>query len=527
MSSTPLAGLAGIEHPGTVHRNLSVARLVEHALARQEGALADSGAFVAETGKHTGRSPKDRFIVRQGEPAEKVDWGSVNQPLEPAAFDALAQQIRSHLDGHELWVVDGYVGADPDYRIRVRVVTELAWHALFAHQLFRRPEPGELASFEPDFHLICAPSFLADPSRDGARSETFIGLDLERKQVVICGTAYAGEIKKSLFTAANYLLPTQDVLTMHCSANAGEDDVALFFGLSGTGKTTLSADSSRRLIGDDETGWSENGTFNLEGGCYAKCISLSEDKEPQIWRAIRFGSALENVVLDETTREPDYDNDSLTENTRAVYPLDFIEGFVPEGMSGHAKAIVFLTADAFGVLPPVSILDREGAMYHFLSGFTSKLAGTEVGLGSEPEATFSACFGSPFMPLAPSVYAEMLGDRIERHKASVFLINTGWTGGPFGVGERISLPLTRAIVRAAVAGALQDAETQVHPIFNLQVPLTCPGVPAEVLDPKGTWPEPEAYDKQARELADMMIENFATFAPGVPDAVVKAGPHPG
>ncbi|MDQ3784737.1 MAG: phosphoenolpyruvate carboxykinase (ATP) [Actinomycetota bacterium] len=519
--------LAGIERPGTVHRNQSVAQLVEQSLARQEGALASSGAFVAETGKHTGRSPKDRFIVRQGEPAEKVDWGSVNQPIEPEAFDALAQRIRSHLNGHELWIVDGYVGADPDYRISVRVVTELAWHALFAHQLFRRPAPDELESLEPDFHLICAPSFHADPERDGTRTETFIGLDLEHKQVVICGTAYAGEMKKSLFTAANYLLPTQNVLTMHCSANVGEhDDVALFFGLSGTGKTTLSTDASRRLIGDDETGWSENGSFNLEGGCYAKCISLSEEREPQIWRAIRFGSALENVVLDETTREPDYDNDSLTENTRAVYPLDFIEGFVPEGMSGHAKAIVFLTADAFGVLPPVSILDREGAMYHFLSGFTSKLAGTEVGLGSEPEATFSACFGSPFMPLPPSVYADMLGDRIERHNASVFLINTGWTGGPFGVGERISLPLTRAIVGAAVTGALQDVETQRHQVFNLEVPLTCPGVPAEVLDPKGTWPEPEAYDKQARELADMMIKNFETFASGVPDAVVKAGPQP-
>lgn len=519
--------LAGIERPGTVHRNLSVAQLVEHALARQEGVLASSGAFVAETGKHTGRSPKDRFIVRQGGPTEEVDWGLVNQPIELEIFDALAQRIRSHLNDCELWVVDGYVGADPQYRISVRVITEQAWHALFAHQLFRRPESDELESFEPDFHLVCAPSFHADPARDGTRTQTFIGLDLERKQVVICGTAYAGEIKKSLFTAANYLLPTQDVLTMHCSANVGDDDdVALFFGLSGTGKTTLSTDSSRRLIGDDETGWSENGSFNLEGGCYAKCINLSEDKEPQIWRAIRFGSALENVVLEEATREPDYDNASLTENTRAVYPLDFIKGFVPEGMAGHARAIVFLTADAFGVLPPVSLLDREGAMYHFLSGFTSKLAGTEVGLGSEPEATFSACFGAPFMPLPPSVYADMLGDRIERHNAAVFLINTGWTGGPFGVGKRISLPLTRAIVRAAVTGALAEAETRRHPILNLQVPLTCPGAPADVLDPKGTWANPEAYDRQARELADLMIKNFETFAPGVPDAVVKAGPEP-
>lgn len=524
MSSSPLAG---IEHPGTVHRNLSVAELVEHGLLREEGALASSGAFVAVTGRHTGRSPRDRFIVNQGKSAERIHWGPVNQPIEPDVFNALAKRIRVHLDGRELWVVDGYVGADPDHRIKVRVITELAWHALFAHQLFRRPEAAELGSFEPDFHLVCAPSFKADPERDGTRSETFIGLDLEGKQVVICGTAYAGEMKKSLFTAANYLFPTRDVLTMHCSANVGDrDDVALFFGLSGTGKTTLSTDPSRRLIGDDETGWSENGSFNLEGGCYAKCIHLSEETEPQIWRAIRFGSALENVVLDETTRQPDYDDDSLTENTRAVYPLDFIDGFVPEGMAGHAQAIVFLTADAFGVLPPVSLLDREGAMFHFLLGFTSKLAGTEVGLGSEPEATFSTCFGSPFMPLPPSVYADMLGERIERHNASVFLINTGWTGGPFGVGERISLPLTRAIVRAAVTGALEGAETKPHPIFNLQVPLACPGVPDELLDPKGTWPDPEAYDKQARVLADMMIENFETYAAGVPEAVVKAGPRP-
>ena len=525
MSSSPLAGIG---HPGPVHRNLSVAELVEHALGRDEGALASSGAFAAVTGKHTGRSPKDRFIVKQGSSAERVEWGAVNQPIEPKIFDPLAERIRSYLNGRELWMVDGYVGADPYYRIRVRVVTELAWHALFAHQLFRRPPPDELESFEPDFHLVCAPGYRADPERDGTRSETFIGLDLERKQVVICGTAYAGEIKKSLFTAANYLFPTQNVLTMHCSANVGDqDDVALFFGLSGTGKTTLSTDPSRRLIGDDETGWSENGSFNLEGGCYAKCIHLSEEKEPQIWRAIRFGSALENVVLDETTRDPDYDDDSLTENTRAVYPLDFIDGFVPEGMAGHASSIVFLTADAFGVLPPISLLDREGAMFHFLLGFTSKLAGTEVGLGSEPEATFSTCFGLPFMPLPPNVYADMLGERIERHGASVFLINTGWTGGAFGVGERISLPLTRAIVRAAVTGELRNTETKRHSIFNLEVPLSCPGVPDDLLDPRGTWPDPEAYDKQARELADMMIKNFETYAASVPDGVAKAGPQPG
>ncbi|MGH2694418.1 MAG: phosphoenolpyruvate carboxykinase (ATP), partial [Actinomycetota bacterium] len=383
---------------GTARGNLSVPALIERAVAREEGDLSASGALVSRTGARTGRSPKDRFFVSHGDSADRIDWGKANQPVEPAVFDALFQRAKGHLEGRELFVVDGYIGADPDHTIRLRVITELAWHAIFAKQLFRRPGPGELEDFDPEFVVVSAPNFAAVPDRDGTNSDAFVGLDLERKLVLICGTQYAGEMKKSIFTSANYLYPVQGVLPMHCSANVGErGDVALFFGLSGTGKTTLSADPSRRLIGDDEHGWSANGVFNFEGGCYAKCIRLSEEKEPQIWAAIRFGSVVENVVVDPRTREVDFDDDSITENTRVAYPLEFIPGFVPEGRAGHAQTIVFLTADAFGVLPPIARLSPESAKYHFLSGFTSKLAGTEAGLGSEPEATFSTCFGSPFL----------------------------------------------------------------------------------------------------------------------------------
>ena len=519
---------AGIANPGTVRRNPSVAELVEMSLQKGEGVLASSGALVSETGSHTGRSPKDRFIVAHGPSKDRIDWGNVNQPIEPQVFDALLERVRDHLAGADLFVIDGYVGADPDHRLKVRVVCELAWHALFGKQLFRRPSPDELATFEPDFTAVIAPSFAADPERDGTLTPTFVGLDLERKQYLVVGTAYAGEMKKSMFSVANYLLPVDDVLSMHCSANAGtnDDDVALFFGLSGTGKTTLSADPKRRLIGDDEHAWSANGVFNLEGGCYAKCINLSQRNEPQIWNAIRFGSVVENVVVDPATRVADYDDATLTENTRAVYPLDYIDNFIEQGSAGHAKTIVFLAADAFGVLPPVSILSAEAAMYHFLTGYTSKLAGTEVGLGDEPEATFSTCFGSPFIPLPASVYADMLGQRISKHEAQVFLINTGWTGGPFGVGERIDLPVTRAIVDAAVSGALAGVDTVRHPILNLDVPSSVPGVPADILDPRSTWPNPGDYDAKATELAQMIVSNFERFASSVPDEVVKAGPKP-
>jgi len=521
----PSENLAGVTEPGTLYVNPSAPELVELSIANGEGILARSGALVTRTGARTGRSPKDRFVVSSGQAKDKVAWGAVNQPVQPDVFDALQARVGEHLRGRPLYVVDAYVGADPNHRIKVRVVAELAWHALFAQQLFRRPSRDELEGFEPHFTVLSAPTFEAVPERDGTNSEAFIGLDLERKQVLICGTHYAGEIKKSLFAAGNYLLPQEGVLTMHCSANVGpDDDVALFFGLSGTGKTTLSADPTRRLIGDDEHGWSDTGVFNFEGGCYAKCINLSQENEPQIWNAIRFGSVVENVVVDPVTREADYDDATLTENTRAAYPLEFIPNFIPEARAGHAETIVFLAADAFGVMPPIARLSDEAAMYHFLSGFTAKLAGTEAGMGAEPQATFSTCFGSPFLPLRPGVYASMLGERIAKHGAEVFLVNTGWTGGPFGVGERMSLPHTRAMVKAATSGALKGIETRRHPIFNLDVPVSCPGVPPEVLDPRSMWADPEAYDAAARDLALMFVKNFERFADDVPEAVTKAGP---
>ena len=517
-------GLAGITKPGKVHRNLTAPELVEQSLSRGEGVLTRSGALVTGTGARTGRSPKDRFFVAHGAAKAQIDWGQTNRPFEPQVFDALQDRVRAHLEGRDLFVVDGILGADPDHQIPLRVITELAWHALFALQLFRRPSRDQLDSFEPQFTLLGAPTFEAVPERDGTNSEAFIGIDLERTQILICGTEYAGEMKKSLFTSANYLLPQQGVLPMHCSANVGDEgDVALFFGLSGTGKTTLSADPHRRLIGDDEHGWSDNGIFNFEGGCYAKCINLSERNEPQIWNAIRFGAVVENVVVDDA-RNVDYDDDSITQNTRVAYPLEYIPGFVPEGRAGHARTIVFLTADAFGVLPPISRLDPNAAMYHFLSGFTAKLAGTEAGLGAEPEATFSTGFGAPFLPLRPSVYAEMLGQRIAQHDASVYLVNTGWTGGGFGVGERMDLPSTRAMVEAATGGALRGVETRRHPIFNLEVPVSCPGVDDGLLDPQQTWSDPRAYEDQARELARMFVKNFERFADSVPASVVQAGP---
>jgi phosphoenolpyruvate carboxykinase (ATP) len=517
--------LAGIVAKGEVHRNASGSELVELSVKRGEAKLASTGALAAYTGSHSGRSPRDRFIAAHGRTKELVDWGGFNQPIEGEALDAILDRVRDYLGGRDLFVVDGYVGADPMHRINVRVIAELAWHANFARQLFRRPTWEEMKVFEPEFTVIVAAKFETVPERDRTRTSTFVGLDLERKQVVICGTQYAGEMKKSIFTAANYLFPRDDVLTMHCSANV--DDAgrsALFFGLSGTGKTTLSADPERRLIGDDEHAWSDRGIFNLEGGCYAKCINLSKEKEPQIYSAIRYGSILENVVLDPRTREPDYDDASLTENTRAVYPIEFIPNHVAAGMAGHPSAIVFLTADAFGVLPPVSVLTPSAAMYHFLSGFTSKLAGTEVGLGEKPEETFSTCFGAPFLPLAPITYVNMLRDRIARHSTQVFLVNTGWTGGPFGVGHRIDIEVTRAIVQAATSGALDGAPTSRHEIFNLDVPVSCPGVPDEVLDPQSTWASADAYVSAARDLAQRFHKNFDRFAASVPEDVRKAGP---
>ncbi|OUM88050.1 MAG: phosphoenolpyruvate carboxykinase (ATP) [Bacillus thermozeamaize] len=505
-----------------VHVNLPVSRLVEEAIRRREGILTAQGAFRATTGQYTGRSPKDKFIV--DEPAAReINWGKVNQPLSSSHFERLYQDLMQYVGKREWFLFQGFAGADPAYRLPIQVLTEYAWHNLFAHQLFIRPTREELAGFRPSFTVVAAPGFKADPKVHGTRSETFIVLSFEHRVVLIGGTEYAGEIKKSIFTVMNYLLPQQGVFPMHCSANIGpRDDVALFFGLSGTGKTTLSADPERRLIGDDEHGWSDRGVFNIEGGCYAKCINLSAEKEPQIWQAIRFGSVLENVVVDEATRQPDYDDASLTENTRAAYPVDFIPGAVIPGVGGHPEVILFLTADAFGVLPPIARLSKEQAMYHFLSGYTSKLAGTERGV-TEPEATFSTCFGSPFLPLHPSVYARMLGEKISRHNTRVYLVNTGWSGGPYGVGKRIDLRYTRAMVAAAINGTLEDVETVTDPVFGLQIPVHCPGVPAEVLQPRNTWSDKRAYDNQVRELARRFIENFEKFSDMAPE-LKAAGP---
>jgi phosphoenolpyruvate carboxykinase (ATP) len=510
----------------TVRRNLPVTALMEHSLRRDEGTrLASNGALVGYTGKRTGRSPKDKFTVKDARTADKIFWGEVNRPFEPDKFDALYARVLGHLKGRELFVQDLYAGADAQYRLPIRVVNELAWHNLFVRQLFVRPSAEQLKTHQPEFTVICAPSFQSDPSRDGTQSEVFILVDFTRRLVLIGGTHYAGEIKKSIFGVMNFLLPERNVFPMHCSANIGHDGVtALFFGLSGTGKTTLSADPKRRLIGDDEHGWSPDEIFNFEGGCYAKCIHLSQKNEPQIWNAIRFGCVLENVVLEEHTGMADYESDKLTENTRAAYPVDFIDNAVIPGVGGHPKNVVFLTADAFGVLPPIAKLTPEQAMYHFLSGYTAKIAGTEAGLGKEPQATFSTCFGAPFLPLAPKVYAEMLGRRLKEHNAQCWLVNTGWSGGPYGVGKRMSLPYTRAMVRAVVEGQLAKSQFETESAFGLAIPKSCPDVPSELLNPRNSWQDKAAYDRMATELANRFAKNFERF--DVPEAVREAGPAP-
>jgi phosphoenolpyruvate carboxykinase (ATP) len=480
---------------------------------------------VAETGKRTGRSPKDKFTVKDARTAERVLWGDVNQPFGPEKFDALYRRALTYLKDKELFVQDLFAGADPKYRLPVRIVNELAWHNLFVRQLFVRPSQQELSSHRPEFTVIAIPNLLGEPQRDATKSEVFILTDFNRGLILIGGTQYAGEMKKSIFGVMNFLLPERNVFPMHCSANVGSDGVsALFFGLSGTGKTTLSADPGRRLIGDDEHGWSASGIFNFEGGCYAKCIRLSQENEPQIWNALRFGSVLENVVLDAVTGVPNYDDDSITENTRAAYPVDFIDNAVIPGVGGHPKNVVFLTADAFGVLPPISRLTPEQAMYHFLSGYTAKVAGTEAGVGKEPQATFSTCFGAPFLPLRPKVYAEMLGARLKEHDAQCWLVNTGWTGGQFGVGKRMSLPHTRAMVRAAVDGRLKSAQFETEPAFGLSIPKSAPDVPAELLNPRNAWKDKAAYDRMAADLAERFAKNFERFE--VPEAVRAAGPAP-
>jgi phosphoenolpyruvate carboxykinase (ATP) len=529
--STDVERARGLESEGIrtdrVNWNLSTAALYEEAVRRQEGLIAEEGPLACRTGQHTGRSPNDKFVVREPSSEANIAWGKVNRPMDPAHFDALHRDVIASLTGKELYVQDCYAGADPAYQLPVRVITEYAWHSLFARNLFIVDTSAEQsASHVPAFTVIDSPRFQADPARHATNSEVVIALNFARKLVLIAGTSYAGEMKKSIFTVLNYLLPLRNVLSMHCSANIGPSgDVALFFGLSGTGKTTLSSDNERMLIGDDEHGWSDRGVFNFEGGCYAKTIRLSAEAEPQIYATTRrFGTVLENVVVDPETRLLDLDDDRYTENTRAAYPISFIENAVPLGQGGHPHNIVMLTADAFGVLPPVARLSLEGAMYHFLSGYTAKVAGTEQGV-TEPKATFSTCFGAPFLPLAPSRYATMLGERIKKHQARVWLVNTGWTGGPYGVGRRMKIGYTRAMIRAALSGALDSVSYQNDPIFNLEVPAECPSVPADVLKPRGTWQNAGDYDAQAAKLASMFVENFKAFEAEVSPAVRAAGPR--
>lgn len=504
--------------------NLSIPALYEAAIANHEGIIAQGGPLVVATGKYTGRSAQDKFIIKEPSSENHVDW-KANKPFDPAKFDALQERVSDYFKGHKPYVQDLFIAADPKYRLAVRVISEYAWQNIFANNMLIRPTEQERENFQPEFTVIDAANFKAVPERDGTRTETFILLNFAKKMVMIGGTEYGGEIKKSVFTLLNYLLPLQGVMSMHCSCNYGPaGDVAIFFGLSGTGKTSLSADPERTLIGDDEHGWGADGVFNFEGGCYAKVIKLSEKAEPEIYNTTRrFGTILENVVIDPTTRQLDLDSEALTENTRAAYPLEFIPNMDLKGRTGHPQNIFFLTADAFGVLPPISRLSEEQAMYQFLSGFTAKLAGTERGV-TEPQATFSTCFGAPFMVHHPSVYAELLGRKIREHGVKCWLVNTGWSGGPYGIGKRMSIQHTRAMIRAALNGELANVPTKIDPVFGLEIPQECPGVPAQVLNPRDTWTDPAAYDAKAQELAKMFNDNFKKYADGVSEAVRKAAP---
>lgn len=510
----------------TAARNLTPPALYEAAIREQEGIVALGGPLVVTTGKHTGRSPNDKFFVKEPGSEEHINWGKVNKPFDADKFEALYGRVMNHLSTRQLYTQDLFVVADPSYRLPIRVVSEYAWQSLFARNLFIRPQPSELEGFDPEFTVIDAANFQADPARDGTASSTFIIVNFARKVVLIGGTYYAGEIKKSVFTLLNYLMPLKNVMSMHCSCNVGKDeDVAIFFGLSGTGKTTLSADPERKLIGDDEHGWGNNGVFNYEGGCYAKVIKLSASAEPEIYATTQmFGTVLENVVIDPITRNLDLDSDKLTENTRAAYPLDFIPNIEPSGMTGHPKTIIMLTADAFGVLPPISKLTPEQAMYHFLSGYTAKVAGTEKGV-TEPQATFSTCFGAPFMVHHPTVYARLLGEKIAQHEVNCWLINTGWSGGPYGVGQRMSIKYTRAMVRAALNGQLNNVSYTTDPVFGLAIPDECPDVPAEVLSPRNTWKDGVEYDAKAQHLAHLFVENFKQYAEHASDGIKAAGPR--
>jgi phosphoenolpyruvate carboxykinase (ATP) len=511
---------------GQVFANLSSAELYEYAIRNGEGVVAAAGPLVVRTGKHTGRSPGDKFIVREPATEATVWWGDVNHPLDEAHYETLRDRVLAHVAAKRLYAQDCFIGAHPTHRRSLRVYTETAWASIFAENLFIRPTPEQLADFAPNFVILDVPSFKADPAIDGTRSETAIVVHLSRMEIIIVGTEYAGEIKKSAFTVMNYLLPDEGVLPMHSAANAGQDgDSVVFFGLSGTGKTTLSADPMRVLVGDDEHGWGPDGVFNFEGGCYAKTIRLSPMYEPDIFSTTRrFGTILENVDLDPVTRELDLESERFTENTRGAYPLHFISNASDTGVAGQPTHLVLLTADAFGVLPPISRLTHAQAAYHFVSGYTAKLAGTEVGV-KEPKATFSACFGAPFLPRHPAEYAAMLIERLATHDVKTWLVNTGWTGGPYGTGRRMPIDHTRSMVRAALGGHLDGVPTEVDPVFGVAVPTACPGVPSEVLTPRGTWADSAAYDAMATLIAEMFDENFAQYADRMPAAVREAGPQ--
>ena len=510
-------------NPSKIHRNLSVEKLLEAATQKNEGMITSTGSLSVKTGKYTGRSPDDRFIVFDDLTHDKVHWAKVNKQIPTETFEKLSQKMKKFVDGKELYIFDGFVGADPENRLPIRVINDHAWQSLFVHQLLIRPSATELESHEPEFTIICINDFEAIPEVDGTSSNAFILINLSKKLVLIGTTNYAGEIKKAIFSVMNFILPSKGVFPMHCSANIGKDgDTSLFFGLSGTGKTSLSADPQRMLIGDDEHGWSDKGIFNFEGGCYAKCINLKEKHEPQIWNAIKNGAVLENVVINKESLKPDFADGSLTENTRAAYPLHYIPGAVIPSVGGNPKVIIFLTADAMGVLPPLAKLSKNAAMFHFMSGYTSKLAGTEIGV-KEPKAVFSKCFGAPFMPRPASVYAEMLGEKISKHNTSVYLINTGWSGGPYGVGERIKIEYSRAMVTAALTGSLDIVKFSHNDIFNLDVPTECPNVPSEVLEPRNMWIDKDAYDLSAKKLAQMFVDNFKKFE-NISNEIRLAGP---
>lgn len=515
----------GMEGVATQHWNLPTSRLYEHAIRRNEGHLIHLGPLVAYTGERTGRSPDDKFVVKEPANEANIWWGKVNKPFESEKFDRIYKKMMQYARGREVFAQDLYAGADARYRIGVRVITELAWHSLFARNMFIQPTREELSKFEPGFTVVNFPSFEANPEEDGTRSKAFVLLNLAKRMVLIAGTQYAGEIKKSMFTVMNYFLPHQGVLSMHCSANYGsQKDTALFFGLSGTGKTTLSADSSRTLVGDDEHAWTERGIFNIEGGCYAKVIRLSKEAEPEIFETTRrFGTVLENVAFDQETRLLNLNDDSITENTRAAYPISFIPNATLDGVGGHPNNIFMLTADAFGVFPPIGRLTAAQAMYYFISGYTAKLAGTELGV-KEPSTTFSACFGAPFLVWHPKVYAKLLGDLIQKHKVRVWLLNTGWTGGPYGTGHRMSIQHTRLLLRAALNGQMDQVAFHKDPMFGFEVPAACEGVPAEVLTPKKTWKDPAAYDTMAKNLIQKFKDNFKQYESEVTEDIRNAGP---